>query len=552
MGRPADLVLTGGRVEPIAPRNAPADAVAVTDGRISAVGNTAEVEGVIGPTTRVVRLNGETVLPGFQDAHCHAVYGGLMHTEANLHDLPDEDAYLAAVKAWADAHPDLEWVTGDGWHYGTFGSPMPHRSALDRVVPDRPVFLSAYDGHTAWVNSRALELAGIGPDTPDPEHGRFERDPDGMPTGALVEDAVAAVDRLIPEPSHETLVQALLDSQRQLHAWGITGWHDPGVNPEWLPVYQEVTADGRLTARVVAAQQWQPWGKDREPDPLPRLLAGRESSEKIGLRSDVVKFFLDGVFESQTAYLLEPYLEPDGAPGTNRSRPEYEQGELDAAVTELERLGFDCHFHAIGDAAVRQALDAVAAARAANGPRDARHSIAHIELIDAADIPRFGQLGVAANMQPFWAHLDEETRDIQLPHIGPDRYDARYAFGDLRRTGARLAIGSDWTVTTADPLQILEVAIRRIFPTQRDDPPWRPDQRLDLDTALAAATVGSAWVSRMETDTGTIEVGKLADLVVLDRDLRAVPDGQTADATVQLTFVGGAAVYERGLSPGSS
>ncbi|RPH36784.1 MAG: amidohydrolase, partial [Chloroflexi bacterium] len=506
MGRPADLVLAGGRVEPVAPRAAPADAVAVTDGRISGVGTTADVEGLIGPSTRVIRLSGETVLPGFQDAHCHAVYGGLMHTECNLHELPDEAAYLVAIKAWADAHPDLEWISGDGWHYGTFGSPMPHRSALDRVVSDRPVILSAFDGHTAWVNSRALELAGIGPETADPEHGRFIRDDDGMPTGALVEGAVSAVSRLVPEPSHETLVQALVDSQRQLHAWGITAWHDPGVNPEWLPAYQEVMADGRLTARVVAAQQWKRWGKEREADPLPRLLAGRESSRTVGLRSDVVKFFLDGVFESQTAYLLEPYLDDDGRAGTDRSRADYGQDELDAAVIELERQGFDCHFHAIGDAAVRQALDAVAAARAANGPRDARHSIAHIELIDRTDIPRFAELGVAANMQPFWAHLDPETRDIQVPLIGPDRYDARYAFGDLQRTGARLAIGSDWTVTTADPLQILEVAIRRIFPTQRDDPPWRPDQRLDLDTALAAATVGSAWVSRIESDTGTIEV----------------------------------------------
>ena len=546
MDRPADLVLAGGRVEPIAPRALPADAVAVTEGRISAVGTAAEVEGLIGPSTRVIRLDGETVLPGFHDAHCHAVYGGLMHTECNLHELTDEAAYLAAVKAWADAHPDLEWITGDGWHYGTFGSPMPHRSSLDRVVPDRPVFLSAFDGHTAWVNSRALELAGIGPETLDPDHGRFIRDDDGMPTGALVEDAVVLVSRLVPEPSHETLVQALLDSQRQLHAWGITGWHDPGVNPEWLPVYQEVMAGGRLTARVVAAQQWQPWGRDRDADPLPRLLAGRESSRKVGLRSDVVKFFLDGVFESQTAFLLEPYLETDGRPGINRSRPEYEQEELDAAVTELERLGFDCHFHAIGDAAVRQALDAVAAARRVNGPRDARHSIAHIELIDGADIPRFPELGVAANMQPFWAHVDEETRDIQLPLIGPGRFEARYAFGDLERAGARLAIGSDWTVTTANPLQILEVATRRIFPTQRDDAPWRPDQRLDIDTALTAATLGSAWVSRLETDAGTIEVGKLADLVVLDRDLRTIPDGHTADAAVQLTLVGGSVVYERG------
>ncbi len=280
------------------------------------------------------------------------------------------------------------------------------------------------------------------------------------------------------------------------------------------------------------------------PIPFPDSSPAERSRATDGLPSAVVKFFLDGVFESGTAYVLEPYLAADGEPGPDGLSPEYAPDELNAAVAELERLGFDCHFHAIGDAAVRQALDAVAAARAANGPRDARHSIAHIELIHPDDIPRFAELGVAANMQPFWAHADDETRAIQLPLIGPERVEARYAFGDLRRSGARLAIGSDWTVTTADPLQILEVAVRRIEPTERDNPPWRPDQRLDLDTALAAFTIGSAWVNRLETDTGTIEIGKLADLVVLDRDLRDVPDGQIADARVRLTFVGGVAVYE--------
>jgi predicted amidohydrolase YtcJ len=420
---------------------------------------------------------------------------------------------------------------------------MPHRAALDAIVPDRPVFLTAYDGHTAWVNTRALELAGIGTDTPDPEHGRFVRDSDGIPTGALVEDAVSAVSRLVPDPSHETLVAALLDSQRQLHAWGFTAWHDPGVNPDWLPAYREVAADGRLTARVAAAQQWQPWGRDPDPDPMPRLLAGREGPIPHRLRSDVVKFFLDGVFESRTAYVVDPYLEPDGTPGADRARAEYGDEELAMAVTELERKGFDAHFHAIGDAAVRQALDAVAAARAANGADYHRHSIAHIELVHPDDITRFTALGVAANLQPFWAHADGETRDIEIPMIGVDRVDARYAFGDLHRAGARLAIGSDWTVTTADPLQLLEVAVRRVFPTRRDDPPWRPDQRLDLDTALRAFTIGSAWVNRLETETGTIEVGKLADLVLLDRDLWTVPDAHYAHARVHLTLVGGQVVF---------
>jgi predicted amidohydrolase YtcJ len=250
------------------------------------------------------------------------------------------------------------------------------------------------------------------------------------------------------------------------------------------------------------------------------------------------------VFENGTAVVLEPYLGSDGAATDNRGTPNYGVEELNTAVIELERQGFDSHFHAIGDGAVRQALDAVAAARAANGPRDVRHSIAHIELIDGADISRFAALDVAANMQPFWATYDQDTREILLPRLGAERVGARYAFGDLDRSGARLAGGSDWTVTTANPLEEIEVAIRRVDPSQRDGEPFRPDQRLDLDTALAAFTMGSAWVNRLEADTGTIEVGKLADLVVLDRDLRAIPDGQTADARVVMTFVAGATVFE--------
>jgi len=339
-------------------------------------------------------------------------------------------------------------------------------------------------------------------------------------------------------------VESLLHSQRHLHSLGITAWHDPGVNPEWLPAYRDLAESGRLTARVVAAQQWWPWGEAKEHDPLPRLLAQREALRIGPLRADVVKFWLDGVFENGTAVVLEPYLRTDGAATDNRGTPNYGVEELNAAVIELERQGFDSHFHAIGDGAVRQALDAVAAARASNGPRDVRHSIAHIELIHGADISRFAALDVAANMQPFWATYDQDTREILLPRLGADRVGARYAFGDLYRSGARLAGVSDWTVTTANPLEEIEVAIRRVDPSQRDGEPFGADQRLDLDTALAAFTIGSAWVNRLEADTGTIEVGKLADLVVLDRDLREIPDGRTADAKVVKTFVDGAPVFE--------
>ena len=507
-----------------------------------AVGSDAEVEPAIGPSTVVERLDGETVAPGFQDAHCHAVYGGLVNRTCNLHDLPDVDAYLAAVARYAADHPERPWIEGDGWTYAPFAGGMPHRLLLDRVVPDRPAFLTAYDGHTAWVNSRALELAAIDARTPDPEHGRFVRDPDGTPTGALVEDAQRLVTRLVPEPTLEELVDALTDAQRQLHALGITAWHDPGVNPEWLPAYRALAERGGLTARVVAAQQWQPWGRPRETDPLVRVLAERDATSHPRLRADVVKFWLDGVFESRTAYLLAPYLDPDGREGTDRSAPNHTDEELRGAVSELERRGFDCHFHAIGDAAARQGLDAVEAARAANGARDARHSMAHLELVDRADIPRFAALGVAANLQMLWAYDDDSTKTVEVPMIGTERYQARYAFGSLRRADARLAAGSDWTVTSANPLEQMEVGIRRAG-LGADDPPWQADECLDLDTTLAAFTIGSAWVSRLDVETGTIDVGKQADLVVFDRDLRAIPGARLSAARVQKTFVEGVPVF---------
>lgn len=543
MSPAVDLVLLGASVERMVPGTPPADAVAVAGGRIMAVGSSAELEGLTGPQTRVIRLNGETLLPGFQDAHVHPVYGGLTLRRCNLHGFSDQEAYLAALAAYAASHPDQEWLTGDGWTYGPFPGGVPRRETLDRVVPDRPVFLTAYDGHSAWVNTRALALAGVTAETADPEYGRIERDLDGTPVGLMSETAMELVNRLLPEPTHAELVDSLLHSQRHLHSLGITAWHDPGVNPEWLPAYRELAEDGRLTARVVAAQQWWPWGGAKEPDPLPRLLAQRDALRIGRLRADAVKFWLDGVFENGTASVREPYLGTHRATAAARGIPNYGVDELNAAVVELERNGFDGHFHAIGDGAVRQALDAVAAARAANGARDVRHSIAHIELIDPADISRFAELNVAANIQPFWATYDPDTRQVLLPRLGLERFSARYAFGDLRRSGARLAGGSDWTVTTANPLEEIEVAIRRIDPGQRNAEPFRPDQRLDLDTALAAFTIGSAWVNRLETDTGTIQVGKLADLVVIDRDVRRIPDGRLADARVLLTFMQGTEVY---------
>ncbi len=540
----AELAFLGGRLEQIVPDSRAASALAVSGGRIVALGSDDEVDAVIGPSTTVIRLGGETILPGFQDAHIHPIYGGLLASRCNLHGLPDLPAYLDAIRTFSSAHPDAPWIEGDGWDYPVFGGGRPTREILDGVAMGRPVFITAYDGHSAWLSTRALELAGITAATPDPPNGRIERDGDGAATGVLVEDAMALLDGVLPQPSDEQLVTALLAAQRQLHALGITAWQDAGANPEWMPAYRTVADRGKLTARAVVAQQWQPWGREREADPLPRLDAARGVITGERLRADVVKFWLDGVIENRTAVLLEPYLEPDGRPSASSGIPAYETDELQAAVIALEQRGFDCHFHTIGEGAVRQALDAVEAARHVNGDTGRRHCAAHLERIHPADVGRFTTLGVAANLQPHWAHDDEGTRATQEPLIGPARYHDRYPFGDLHRAGARLAGGSDWTVTTADPLEEMEVGIRRVYPDRIDDPAWLPEQRLDLDTMLAAFTIGSAWVNRLDTETGTLEVGKRADLVVLDRDLRAVSDGRLSQARVRQTYVEGELVSE--------
>jgi predicted amidohydrolase YtcJ len=371
------------------PGSPPASALAVSGGRIVGLGSDADVDPLIGPTTTVIRLQGETVLPGFQDAHIHPIYGGLLEFQCSLHGLPDLASYRAAIRAFADAHPEAAWIEGDGWDYPVFPGGRPSREILDGVVADRPVFINAFDGHSAWVNSRALELAGITATTPDPPNGRIERDAEGVPTGVLVEDAVILLGDVLPRPTDERLLAALLGAQRHLHGLGITAWHDAGANPEWLGAYQSASATELLTARVTVAQQWQPWGRTREADPMPRLEAARAATSGERLRSDVVKFWLDGVIENRTAVLLEPYFVPDGQPGADGGTPAYQTDALQAAVSDLERRGFDCHFHAIGEGAVRQALDAVEAAHRVNGDTGRRHTVAHLERIHPDDIGRF-------------------------------------------------------------------------------------------------------------------------------------------------------------------
>ncbi|MFF0223382.1 amidohydrolase [Streptomyces sp. NPDC004629] len=543
----ADLIITGARVRSEARRSA--EAVAVRGGRIAALGTQDEIRALAGPRTEHIHAPGGLVLPGFQDAHVHTPFGGRNLLRIWLNDLVGRQAYLDAIAAYAKAHPDEEWITGGGWAMEYFPGGTPRKEDLDAICPDRPVFLFNRDVHGAWVNSRALKLAGITKDTPDPADGRIERDPvTGEPTGTLHEGAAYAVnDRIVPLPGQEEWQAAILAGQDHLHALGITGWQDAWVTRDTQHAYQALAADGRLTGRVVGALWWE---RHRGLEQIDDLVARRESGRDVtsprahlgsGFFPTSVKIMTDGILENHTGALLEPYCDGCGGAGDNLGLTYVDQETLTAALVQLDALGFQVHQHAIGDRAVRNALDAIAAARAANGPGDRRHHIAHVQVIQPNDIKRFADLDVIANLQTYWAQSEPQMDELTVPFLGPERAGLQYPFADLWAEGTRLAMGSDWAVTTANPLEQIEVAVRRIDPDNRGNAPFLPDQRLALDTAVDAFTAGSAFVNH-DAEGGALRVGARADLVLLDEDIFQ-PGCHAADARVRLTVASGEIVH---------
>lgn len=542
---PADVIVTGGHVrtqDPSAPR---AEALAIRGGRFVAVGSAREVDALRGPATRVVDMHGGMVVPGMADAHVHPSHGGLAMIRCELHSDTYSrtlDAYLGIIAAYATANADRPWILGGGWSMGDFPGGTPRREDLDRVVADRPVFLPNRDGHSAWVNTRALEIAGITNDTPDPYDGRIERDPDGTATGSLHDGVMDLVEAHLPETTAEESTEALRAGQRYLHALGLTAWQDAIVTPIDEAAYRSLGDSGELTARVVGAL-W--WDRHRGLEQVDDLIERRAKGPAGRYRPTSIKIMQDGVLETFTGAMLEPYLGHDGLPTSNRGPSMVEPGLLAEAVTRLDAEGFQVHFHAIGDRAVRECLDAVEAARRANGPSDTRPHISHIQVIHPDDIPRFAALDVTANAQALWAVHEVQLDELTIPFLGPERSGWQYPFNSLLRSGARLAMGSDWPVSSPNPMLEMEHAVTRVAWLSRGEKePLLPEQRITLDEALAGFTMGTAFVNHSDHETGSIEVGKLADLAILDRDLFAPDAGPIGDARVLATVVEGEFVYE--------
>jgi predicted amidohydrolase YtcJ len=555
----ADLIFTGGTVytvltdgqrmtrapaEDIGP---PATALAVRGGEIIAVGADEEIIALASDRADRVDLHGRALLPGFQDAHVHPVFAGLTMLECDLADATGQADALARIRAYAEAFPDREWISGSGWRMEWFDRGTPSRELLDPVTNGRPAYLTNRDGHGAWVNSRALGLAGVTATTPDPADGRIERGPGGEPQGTLHEGAALLVGRLVPAPTAAQCVEGLLLAQQHLHSLGITAWQDAIVgdylgSPDPLPAYLTAARDGTLTARVEGAL-W--WDRGRGGEQLDDLLGRREAGRAGRFRAGTVKIMQDGVAENFTAGMIDPYLDSCGCQTGNRGLSYVDPTDLAEQVTRLDAAGFGIHVHAIGDRAVREALDAFAAARAANLVSPGRHHIAHLQVIHADDIPRFAQLGVTANMQALWAAHEPQMDDLTIPFLGPERAARQYPFAGLLQAGARLAAGSDWAVSSANPLWGMHVAVNRLLPPGEGDPgagPLLPGQALTLPVAMAAYTAGSAYVNNLD-QTGAIAPGYLADLVILDRDPFAAPPSEIALTTVAATYVEGQRVY---------
>ena len=543
----ADLVIRRTRVFTGGSNGLGPDAIALRGDRVVALGS-ADVDALVGPGTDVVSAAGGLVLPGFQDAHVHAPFAGHNMLRVWLNDDAGRDAYLAHIRRYAAENPEEEWIVGGGWAMEYFPGGTPRREDLDAVVPDRPVFLMNRDVHGAWVNSRALEIGGIDRFTPDPVDGRIERDPlTGDPAGTLHEGAAYSFNsRHVPLPDRDTWESAILVAQEHLHRLGVTGWQDAWVTPATLAAYGSLAEAGRLTARVVGAL-W--WDRHRGTEQIPELLSQRESGQAGGFHPTTVKIMADGVMENYTGALLEPYCDGCGGRTDNYGLSYVDAEELAVALCELDRHGFQVHMHAIGDRAARDCLDAVATARAANGMNDLRHHIAHLQLVQPEDLPRFAELGVVANCQAYWAQSEPQMDDLTIPFLGSGRARLQFPFGDLARHGTRLAMGSDWAVSTADPLKQIEVAVTRTDPSRRGTPAFLPEQALDVETALRAFTAGSAYVNH-DGEGGNLLVGARADLAVLDHDILADPEALPADANVRMTVAAGRVVHrDESLDP---
>lgn len=553
----ADLVLQNGAIYTVNSLKPWASALGIRDRTIVFVGGEEDVSEWIGPKTEVIDLKGKTVLPGFVDSHAHISAAVFMVAQADLHGLPTLDAYKVAIYQFFQKNPELEVIYGSGWADGLFPSTGPLKGDLDAVVPDKPVSVRSYDGHSVWANSPALSLAGITKDTQDPLGGVIERDQNsGEPSGTLRETAMDLIQSALPPFTIEQLKAGIMAYQKMAAEAGITTSHDamlviPGTTGSYLgsgparnntTAFSELMEAGKLTVHVRGSFLITPEGGFDQV----RVLKEESLKHKhLSFKARSAKIFVDGVIEGGTGYLLEPYVH----------KPDYlgeclwEQDALNEVCAALDHEGIQIHVHAIGDAATRMTLDSLEYARERNGPRDSRHLITHIHLVHPDDIPRFGELGIVGVPQPFWFGKGEYYEKLALPYLGKERADRQYPMKSLVDEGVILASASDFPVTYPCPplLGIMTGITRSESGVEDPEQVLWPEESLTLEEMIASFTYNGAYANFLEDQLGSIEVGKLADLVVLDQDLFGLPVREIGDTKVLMTLFEGQEVFLDGL-----
>lgn len=532
---PPETILVNARVFTADLSHPWAEAFAVRDGRIVAVGVSSDLLALAGAATRVVDLGGAFVSPGFGDSHLHFMSGSLTLTEVRLDGLNRLADIQSRIAEYAKGRPAAAWISGRGWNYAAFPGNLPHRRWLDEAVPDRPAFMEGYDGHTGWANTKALALAGITRDTKDPENGVIVRDEQGEATGALKEAAQRLVRRLLPKPTDEDKYRALQAGLDLAASYGITFAHNAGFDLADLPVYERVMKEGGLKVRFLNAAYFEP---DPSPQTLGRMEELRAKYQGPLFRFGAIKALLDGVVESKTAWMLEPYAGGGGA-----GAPNYPVDVFNRSIAAYDRAGFQIFVHAIGDRAIRAALDAFERAAAANRASGRRHRVEHIEVPQLSDIARFKPLGVIASTQALFATPDENALGAYLGNLGPDRGERTMAFKAIDDSGAVQAFGSDWPVFSMEVLQGIYTAVTRETP--RGTPPggMQPRSKISAEAALRHFTADGAYAGFAEKDYGRIAPGLFADFVVLSRDITSGRPADILDTRVLLTVMGGRETY---------
>jgi len=533
-GLDPDLIVVNARIRTMDARGIIAEALAVRDGRIAAVGTSKSIRALAGLSTRIVDAQGRLVVPGFNDSHVHFITGGLQLSQVDLRDAKSPGEFAARIAAFVPKTPMGRWILGGTWDHELWpGAPLPHREWIDSKTPATPVFVSRLDGHMALANSLALRLAGITGQTPDPPGGLIVRDPStGTPTGVLKDAAMDLVYRVVPRSSFDERLAAARAATRHAASLGVTSVTDVSAGAD-VGVYQTLLRRGELVTRIYAAWPLSVWEK----------LAGTGVRQGFGdamLRTGALKAFADGSLGSTTALFDEPYSDAPSTSGIP-SGEMVDPAIMQARITGATRAGLQLCLHAIGDKANGMILEMVAKAAAETGVLDPRFRIEHAQHLRPADIPRFKALGVIASMQPYHAADDGRWADKR---IGARRSETTYAFRLLLDAGATLAFGSDWTVAPLDPLTGIHAAVTRQTIDGKHPNGWVPAQKITVEKAVRAYTAGSAFAEFMETEKGTLEPGKLADFVILSRDIFTSAPEAILQTRVVLTAVAGRVVYE--------